>query len=62
MKRRQLLWASTAIGGAALWPEARLLAQQAQDFIEGPPVSRHSGTKAVAPCVDDLLARRISHP
>lgn len=38
MKRRQLLWASAAIGGAALWPEARLLAQQAQDFIEGPPV------------------------
>ena len=39
MKRRQLLWASAAIGGAALWPEARLLAQQAQDFIEGPPVA-----------------------
>ena len=39
MKRRQLLSASAAIGGAALWPEARLLAQQAQDFIEGPPVA-----------------------
>ncbi len=39
MKRRQLLWAGAAIGGAALWPEARLLAQQAQDFIEGPPVN-----------------------
>jgi glyoxylase-like metal-dependent hydrolase (beta-lactamase superfamily II) len=39
MKRRQLLWASAAIGGAALWPEAHLLAQQAQDFIEGPPVA-----------------------
>jgi glyoxylase-like metal-dependent hydrolase (beta-lactamase superfamily II) len=39
MKRRQLLWASAAIGGAALWPEARLLAQQAQEFIEGPPVA-----------------------
>ena len=39
MKRRQLLWASFAIGGAAMWPEARLLAQQAQDFIEGPPVA-----------------------
>jgi glyoxylase-like metal-dependent hydrolase (beta-lactamase superfamily II) len=39
MKRRQLLWSSAAIGGAALWPEARLLAQQAQDFIEGPPVA-----------------------
>ena len=30
--------ASAAMGGVALWPEARLLAQQAQDFIEGPPV------------------------
>ena len=39
MKRRQLLLASVAIGGVALWPEARLLAQQAQDFIEGPPVA-----------------------
>jgi glyoxylase-like metal-dependent hydrolase (beta-lactamase superfamily II) len=39
MKRRQLLWASAAVGSAALWPEARLLAQQAQDFIEGPPVA-----------------------
>ncbi len=39
MKRRQLLWASVAIGGATLWPEARLLAQQAQDFVEGPPVA-----------------------
>jgi glyoxylase-like metal-dependent hydrolase (beta-lactamase superfamily II) len=39
MKRRQLLWASAALGGIAMWPEARLLAQQAQDFIEGPPVA-----------------------
>ena len=39
MKRRHLLWASAAIGGANMWPEARLLAQQAQDFIEGPPVA-----------------------
>jgi hypothetical protein len=30
---------SVALGGAVLWPEARLLAQQAQDFIEGPPVA-----------------------
>ena len=45
MKRRQLLWASAAIGGAALWPEARLLAQQAQDFIEGPPVADISAQK-----------------
>jgi glyoxylase-like metal-dependent hydrolase (beta-lactamase superfamily II) len=34
-----LLLASAAVGGVALWPEARLLAQQAQDFIEGPPVA-----------------------
>jgi glyoxylase-like metal-dependent hydrolase (beta-lactamase superfamily II) len=39
MKRRQLLWASAAIGGVTMWPEARLLAQQAQDFVEGPPVA-----------------------
>jgi glyoxylase-like metal-dependent hydrolase (beta-lactamase superfamily II) len=39
MKRRQLLWASAAIGAVAMWPEARLVAQQAQDFIEGPPVA-----------------------
>jgi len=39
MKRRQLLWASAALGGTALWPEARLLAQQTQEFIEGPTVA-----------------------
>ena len=39
MKRRQLLLASAALGGVAMWPEARLLAQQAQEFIEGPPVA-----------------------
>lgn len=39
MKRRHLLLASVAVGGVAMWPEARLLAQQAQDFIEGPPVA-----------------------
>lgn len=38
MKRRHLLMVSAAMGGVVLWPEARLLAQQAQDFIEGPPV------------------------
>lgn len=38
MKRRHLLTASAVLGAVALWPEARLLAQQAQDFIEGPPV------------------------
>lgn len=39
MKRRHLLLASAAVGGLAMWPEARLLAQQTQDFIEGPPVA-----------------------
>lgn len=39
MKRRQLLWASAALGCMAMWPEARLLAEQTQDFIEGPPVA-----------------------
>lgn len=38
MKRREWLLASAALGGVAIWPEARLLAQQTQDFIEGPPV------------------------
>jgi glyoxylase-like metal-dependent hydrolase (beta-lactamase superfamily II) len=38
MKRRHLLTASAVSAGVALWPEARLLAQQAQEFIEGPPV------------------------
>lgn len=38
MKRRHLLTASAAVGAVALWPEARLLAQQAQEFIEGPQV------------------------
>ena len=39
MKRRQLLWAGAVVGGMVMWPEARLLAQQTQDFIEGPPVA-----------------------
>ena len=38
MKRRHLLTASAVSAGVALWPEARLLAQQAHEFIEGPPV------------------------
>ena len=38
MKRRHLLTAVAAAGAASFWPEARLLAQQVQDFIEGPPV------------------------
>ena len=47
MKRRQWLIAGAALGGAAMWPEARLLAQQTQDFIEGPPVA-------------DIAARQLS--
>ena len=39
MQRRNLLLCSAALGSAALWPDARLLAQQAHDFIEGPPVA-----------------------
>ena len=38
MQRRHLLATTAAIGATALWPEARLLAQQVQDFVEGPPV------------------------
>jgi glyoxylase-like metal-dependent hydrolase (beta-lactamase superfamily II) len=38
MKRRHFLTASAALGAVSLWPEAHLLAQQAQEFIEGPPV------------------------
>jgi glyoxylase-like metal-dependent hydrolase (beta-lactamase superfamily II) len=39
MQRRNLLACGAALGSAALWPDARLLAQQAHDFIEGPPVA-----------------------
>jgi len=39
MNRRQLLWASATLGGVAMWPEARLWAQQTQAFIEGPAVA-----------------------
>jgi glyoxylase-like metal-dependent hydrolase (beta-lactamase superfamily II) len=39
MNRRQLLIAGAAVGSVAAWPEARLWAQQTQDFIEGPPVA-----------------------
>jgi len=38
MNRRHCLLTGAALGCAALWPEARLLAQQAQDFIMGPPM------------------------
>jgi glyoxylase-like metal-dependent hydrolase (beta-lactamase superfamily II) len=39
MKRRHLLLASAGVTGVALLPEARLFAQQAQEFIEGPAVA-----------------------
>jgi glyoxylase-like metal-dependent hydrolase (beta-lactamase superfamily II) len=38
MKRRHFFTGAAAVGAAALWPEARLLAQQAQDFVMGPPM------------------------
>ena len=38
MKRRRLLTLGWAAGGVALWPELQGFAQQAQDFIEGPPM------------------------
>ena len=39
MNRRQLMLAGAAVVSVAAWPEARLWAQQTQDFIEGPPVA-----------------------
>lgn len=50
LRRRQFLTtagALTGLGGLALWPETRLLAQQVGDFIEGPPVA-------------DIAPRRLS--
>ncbi len=41
LRRRGLLLATGAAaltGGLAMWPEARLFAQQAENFIKGPPV------------------------
>jgi glyoxylase-like metal-dependent hydrolase (beta-lactamase superfamily II) len=40
LTRRSLLGAGMALGaaGLGLWPEARLLAQQVGDFLEGPPM------------------------
>ena len=38
MKRRHFLAGTATVGAATLWPEARLLAQQAHDFIVGPPM------------------------
>lgn len=39
MNRRHLLLAIAGVAGVALLPEARLFAQQAQEFIEGPAVA-----------------------
>ena len=36
--RRSMLWGAAAVGAAAIWPDARLMAQQAYEFIEGAPV------------------------
>ncbi len=38
MKRRRLLGLGLGAAGVALWPELQVIAQQAQDFIEGPPM------------------------
>ena len=38
MNRRRLMSLGVGSAGIALWPELQLLAQQAQDFIEGPPM------------------------
>lgn len=40
LSRRSLLGAGMALGaaGLGLWPDARLLAQQVGDFLEGPPM------------------------
>ena len=38
MKRRRLLGMGAAATAVAMWPELQSLAQQAQDFIQGPPM------------------------
>lgn len=38
MKRRQWLAGAAALGAASLWPEMQGFAQQAQDFVMGPPM------------------------
>lgn len=38
MKRRHFLTATAAGGATVFWPDARLLAQQVQDFVQGPPM------------------------
>ena len=37
-RRGFLGMASASLALAGLWPDVQLLAQQAQDFVEGPPV------------------------
>jgi glyoxylase-like metal-dependent hydrolase (beta-lactamase superfamily II) len=38
MQRRQWLAGAAALGAASLWPEMQGFAQQAQDFVMGPPM------------------------
>jgi glyoxylase-like metal-dependent hydrolase (beta-lactamase superfamily II) len=38
MKRRQWLAGAAALGAASLWPDMQGFAQQAQDFVVGPPM------------------------
>ena len=38
MRRRDFFAGASALGAAALWPEMQGFAQQAQDFIMGPPM------------------------
>ncbi len=38
MKRRRWLTWGVGTAGVALWPELQLLAQQGQDFVQGPPM------------------------
>ena len=39
MKRRRLLSWGLGAAGVTLWPEWQVIAQQAQDFLEGPPMT-----------------------
>jgi glyoxylase-like metal-dependent hydrolase (beta-lactamase superfamily II) len=52
MTRRRFLALGAATAGVALLPEVSLLAQQARDFIEGPPVAD------IAP---NRLSQRVWH-
>ena len=46
--RRSMLWGAAAVGAAAIWPDARLMAQQAYEFIEGAPVPGGAGLGRLA--------------